>query len=150
MVVYNDEKRFGDVKSAMMNHLMEKKEDYLACGWLVDADIVRLEKILQHRGPCGVEYYFSDPECSQLAADTFERPIEFHGSTSATLYLPIIRHTSYKAYRPVVLNLYQSHIYLTIMKKGTTYGYPVINLMHNTICEKLDIPNQSASYSSSS
>lgn len=148
MALYDDEELYGDVKSAMLDHLVENKNDYLACGWLTPDDLPGLEKILRHRGDCpDNSYYYSDPECSQLAADAFERPVEFHGSISATLYLPFIRHTLYKSYRPIVLNLDANHIYFVTMKKGSNHGYPKINMMHNSVCEKLNIPNLSASFS---
>ncbi|CAO3599418.1 unnamed protein product [Absidia cylindrospora] len=147
MAIYNNEKRYDIVKDAMLAHLRSRKEGYLACNWLTEGDIARLEVILLHRGKCGPDLYYTEPECSQLAADTFERPVEFHGTSSATLYLPMIPHTSYKSYRPIVLHLQESnrHIYYVIMKRGN-YGYPPINTMHNAICEKLSIPNQSGTY----
>jgi hypothetical protein len=149
MAIHGDESKYQDIKDRMLGQLKEMKDSYFDSSWFInDSDYDKVEKILSHTGGClaNQELWFSDPECSQLAADTFETPIEFHGPQSSTLYLPIMRHTKYKSYRPIVLNLHSNHIYYVTMKKGTKYGYAGINIMHNAICEKLGIPNQSESY----
>lgn len=89
-------------------------------------EINKVEKVLEHVGDClgDPDLRFNDPECAQLAADTYQIPVDFHGPTFATLYLPLIKHTRYYNYRPIVLNLFSAHIYLVTLKRGSNYGYP--------------------------
>ncbi|KAI8330215.1 hypothetical protein BC941DRAFT_186207 [Chlamydoabsidia padenii] len=147
MAVFGDEKKYMDVKTKMLEKLREIKGDYEKSTWINKEDSFgKLEALLMNIGNClhNRDFWFTDPVCSQLAADTFETPIKFHGPNHSTLYLPLTNH-KYKSYRPIALNLHADHIYLVTMKKGTNYGYAPINMMHNSICEKLDLNNLSAS-----
>ena len=109
MVVYNDEKRFGDVKSAMMNHLMEKKKIILlAAGWLM-----RTLSIFWKRFSSIVDLWsttFRTRNALNLRRTHSQRPIEFHGSHLPPCVCQSFDTPHTKHIVLLYLNLYQSHI----------------------------------------
>ncbi|KAI8327581.1 hypothetical protein BC941DRAFT_319910, partial [Chlamydoabsidia padenii] len=91
--MYGDEDEYGRVKEEMLTQLVEKQSTYLTCKWITEDELAKMNRVLVHRGPCGVALWFEDPVMSQLAADTFIQPVEYHGPQGSTLYLPLIKHT---------------------------------------------------------
>jgi hypothetical protein len=144
----NDESKYSDIKTTMLHHLRTEKNSYIMSTFLNEAQFERLERLLEYSGRCVDDptLWFVDPDCSQLAADTFRTPIEFHSTTSSTLYLPLTKSTRYTNNRPIALNLYRDHIYLVKMKPRVNYGYPTINNMHSSMCTALNILDLSTNY----
>ncbi|KAI8140590.1 hypothetical protein BJV82DRAFT_211312 [Fennellomyces sp. T-0311] len=133
---------FGDIKDEMMEYLVSKQDWYLESGVFIMDDIRRLRNILNAKGNCVDDpgLWFSSPDCTQLASDTFRIPIEVYTPLGNTLFLPFT-NTRYAKYKPIVLQLHSSHFY-GVTVKGK-YSHPRIYCIYESICRNFNINNQS-------
>ncbi|SAM02249.1 hypothetical protein, partial, partial [Absidia glauca] len=116
--LYEDQEKFGLVKSTMLETLVEGERFYKAIQIFPDYEhLVQTVSYADDGSFVPQKYWFSTPDCAQLAADAFRRPIECHTPHGPTLYLPL-NNTTYSSFKPIILQLHASHFFLVTIKSG--------------------------------
>lgn len=100
---------FAEIKDEMLACLQAKKAWYLQSKVYLPDQVDRLEFILKEKRTFVDErYWFSVPDCAQLASDTFNIPIKvfsFDDAQGNILFLPL-NNTRYTKYKPITLQLH--------------------------------------------
>jgi hypothetical protein len=140
--LYDDQEKFELVKNTVLETLIEGETFYMTTQ--IFPDFEHLVQTLSYKGEGSIvpqQYWFSTPDCAQLAADSFRRPIECHTPHGPTLYLPL-SNTTYSSYKPLILQLHASHFFLVTIKTGKR-NLPKIYVMYSPICRNHGIDDRS-------
>lgn len=125
-----NEDDYGNIKSAMLNHYLKWKEDYItAYPTMMNHDDLLHILTTDHA-------WFSTPECSQVAANTFGRPIAVYPSRAMQgldeMFFPMI-HFDYPKNIPLPLvlqNHCNSHSVTVQLKRSKTPHWPIPSTWH--------------------
>ena len=108
----------------------------------LDYDIDHLRDILLSReSPCSQKHWFSTPDCAQVAADTFDRPIVVHGSVADKhVYVPL-QHVMEPGAPVIVLRYVDGGIHIIWEEFGdrellTLSSLADLNPQHIPICRR--------------
>lgn len=119
--IYGNEHLYEDVKTRMAiqflsnKHTMYKKDD-----------APKIEAVLAK----GSGKWFMAPECVQIAADTFQRPIAFYGPLTY-LYIPSrIPPAEAASTHPIILQLKNAHFILITIPEDVAFQWPEISPTH--------------------
>lgn len=119
--IYGNEDLYEDVKSRMLAHFRQKKHIHYR-----GDDAVAIESVLARNSG----KWFMAPECVQIAANTFQRPIAFYGSITY-LYVPShITPAEASAIHPIIMQLRNSHFILVYIRQDAQFQWPEISPTH--------------------
>ncbi|CEP15801.1 hypothetical protein [Parasitella parasitica] len=121
--LFDNQDEFVRVKLAMRDNLIDVKDTHKDAFPFFDVD--QLERIVTHgisnqKGDknvflekpfgCGVDYWFLAPECAQLAACTFNRPVFVYYTGESITYLPILPPQKLKpVVAPLLIHIVQTN-----------------------------------------
>lgn len=157
--LYGDENRFWEVKKAMRDHLLTNfvtyssifhKKNYLidelkriVC-YRISSEIGNPEVCEMKERVAPIDYWFMVPECAQLAACTFGRPIASYDLRhEPQTYLPILPPAKIDpppGERPLPLLLYfvsGCHFITLQLKRSIKIVWPIVNTNHAFFMESL-------------
>lgn len=118
---YGNEHLYEDIKTRMAVQFLNNKHTIYR-----KDDAPKIEAILAR----GSEKWFMAPECVQIAADTFRRPIAFYGSTTY-LYIPsCIPPAEAASTHPIILQLRNAHFILVCIREDVAFQWPEISPTH--------------------
>jgi hypothetical protein len=146
MAMEKDQGKYRVIKDRMLEHLNANHHHYRQNGVFLDDDLKKLFAILRHQGACAGEpqLWFNSPDCAQLAADTFLRPIEVHSNQQSMIMLPL-SNTTYSSYQPIILQLFGGHFYLVTLKRHKR-KFPMVSPVYSPACRRMNINYQSRSF----
>jgi hypothetical protein len=160
--IFGNQDRFMEVKFAMRDRLAKVKEAYRASFPLFNVDV--LEKIVNfgievEKGSkgisiakpysCGSSFWFLAPECAQLTACTFNRPVAIYYTGTAITYLPVLPADKTKpVVAPLLLHIVKTfalnefnHWITMKLKRSIKIKWPVIDAMRSDALLALNKPN---------
>jgi hypothetical protein len=82
--------------------------------------------------PCQPAFWFSVPDCAQIAADTFSVPVAIYGEQSNS-YVPLLKPISGPL---VVLRLAKHHFNYVKVDPEQRFSLPPLTHMHEVVCKK--------------
>jgi hypothetical protein len=131
----------------MLERLADHEDWYLANAVYLEEDIKKTKVLLAKTGPVDSEHWFYTPDCCQLAADTYSRPIPFHSPLGAMLYLPFTNN-SFSSIIPIVLHLKSAHITLVKYRARSRITHPPIYPIYANVCQRANIQCRSHQFTS--
>lgn len=156
--VYKDEGMYMEVKKQMRDVLLANYDQYVAAfGPTLDMESGKmrvcsgLERVIGSNvtkaHESGTDKWMQSPECVQVAADTFQRPVVVYPSAEyngyAMTYLPVFKNKAVKPFPgatplPIVLqNVSGNHWFTFDMKRSIKVKWPVISAAHTAAMTRL-------------
>lgn len=150
--VFDGEKKYLEVKKLMRDMVLKNQDMYRNCFdvyFKIDECITAicsgLEKVVGSNvvvpEEIGLRKWFMSPECSQVAACTFQRPVACYSNESskgyASTFLPVLKNkdvfpNSGLSPLPIVMqNVSNSHWVTLKMKRSIKIKWPIVNIYHS-------------------
>lgn len=166
--LFGNEDRFWDVKIAMRDTLIKNKtfykehmSNYFLYGETLDVVSYGLEKevgskiirseIFVRGVTAPREYYFSSPDCAQLAADTFLRPIAVFLSESVkedpATFFPLITYKNEEYIlkekpQPLIIQHVNGNHWITLsMRRARKMTWPLPSPVRERVYDSLGVKN---------
>ncbi|KAG2192281.1 hypothetical protein INT47_006914, partial [Mucor saturninus] len=156
--VFGDEERYMEVKRLMRDVLLVNYEQYEICfDYFIKLDlcmkctcsglerVIGSERLVEHEE--GEDKWLLAPECAQLAADTFQRPVAIYPSSlykgHGQTFLPVFQNENVRpspgpSPLPIVLqNVHGNHWITFNMKRSIKVAWPWISTLHHNAMERL-------------
>ncbi|KAG2191497.1 hypothetical protein INT47_005966, partial [Mucor saturninus] len=156
--VFGDEERYMEVKRLITDVLLVNYEQYEICfDYFFKLDICMkctcsgLERVIgserQVEHEKGEDKWLLAPECAQLAADTFQRPVAIYPSSlykgHGQTFLPVFQNKNVRpspgpSSLPIVLqNVHGNHWITFNMKRSINVAWPWIRTLHHNAMQRL-------------
>lgn len=160
--LFDNQDAFMQVKFAMRDRLVEVKNVYVQ--HFDNYDIDKLERIvtygirnekgdktinLQKPYHCSMDYWFLAPECAQLAACTFNRPVSVYFAQDAITFLPVFPQEKMKvSVAPLMMHIVTTrggdkpnHWVTMKLRRSIKLKWPAIDAYHQGVMSALGKPN---------